>query len=130
MADTYTEIIRFIENYGEVLTEHVGNENTIRSDEKSLSDMEIHERDMNWLESSDLIVADVSIPSLGVGYEIASALNRNIPVLCLYNTISDSRLSAMISGIKNLPIIRYQNTAEAIDGIKKYLKDFQSKYFD
>ena len=55
-------------------------------------------RDMRWLERADALVAEVSAPSLGVGYEISHALHvRKIPVLCLVHS-EVQNLSAMISG--------------------------------
>ena len=42
--------------------------------ESALSDKQIHDRDMKWLLESDLIVAEVTNPSLGVGYEIGRAI--------------------------------------------------------
>ena len=41
------------------------------------SDVEIHDRDMNWITQSDIFVAEVSNPSLGVGYEISAAISLN-----------------------------------------------------
>jgi nucleoside 2-deoxyribosyltransferase len=60
---------------------------------------EIYQRDMQQLAESDLVIAEVSIPSLGVGYEIATAIHQNKPVLCLYD-LDDSpkRISAIIAG--------------------------------
>jgi 2'-deoxynucleoside 5'-phosphate N-hydrolase len=52
--------------------------------ESQLTAEGIYTRDMQWLERSDAMIAEVSNPSLGVGYEIACALQFNKPVLCLY----------------------------------------------
>jgi hypothetical protein len=35
--------------------------------EDALPDHEIHRRDLEWLESCDAVIAEVSTPSLGVG---------------------------------------------------------------
>jgi hypothetical protein len=32
-----------------------------------MSDVAIHDRDMEWLESASHVVAEVTVPSLGVG---------------------------------------------------------------
>ena len=47
---------------------------------------------------SDIVVAEVTNPSLGVGYEIGRALEHNIKVICLFRPTKGFSLSAMISG--------------------------------
>ena len=76
-ADLYLEIIKYLKNFGEVLTEHVGDNLITSSGESSINDIGIHNRDMDWLISSDIIVAEVTNPSLGVGYEIGRAIEYN-----------------------------------------------------
>jgi hypothetical protein len=68
---------------------------------------EIHDRDMRWISESDLVVAEVTNPSLGVGYEIGRTVERNgnrynqQRILCLYREEGkpEKRLSAMIDGL-------------------------------
>ena len=43
----------------------------------------VYERDVNWIQNCDVLIAEVSVPSHGVGYEIGFALNMGKPVLCL-----------------------------------------------
>ena len=74
-AALYQEIIQYLGNFGTVLTEHIGDESLTAGGEHALSDQEIFRRDMDWLISADLIVAEVTSPSLGVGFEIASAVD-------------------------------------------------------
>ena len=117
-ANIYAQIIQFLQGYGEVLTEHVGSENLLDEGESSLSDREIHDRDMKWLLESDLMVAEVTNPSLGVGYEIGRATEAGKLIICLYRKSMDKKLSAMISGSKNITNLEYIN----IDELKKELK--------
>ena len=65
-----------------MLTEHVASQNVLAS-EARLSAEEIFERDMALLKRSDGLIAEVSCASLGVGFEIATALHWEKPVLCL-----------------------------------------------
>lgn len=57
---------------------------------------DIYERDVNWIRESDLLIAEVSTPSHGVGYEIGYALDLEKPVLCLHN--NHVAVSKMITG--------------------------------
>ena len=68
-ADLYLKIIEHLKGFGDVLTEHVGNNALTVAGESIKDDISIHDRDMDWLKDSDIIVAEVTNPSLGVGYE-------------------------------------------------------------
>jgi len=116
-AAIYKQIIDELRNYGAVLTEHIGAYDPGFGPE--LSDTDIHDRDMDWLKSSDIIVAEVTTPSLGVGYEIGRAAIMKKPVVCLYRKKEGSQLSAMISGSEAAEVYYYKN----IDDVKTILSE-------
>ena len=120
-AEIYSQIIDFLEGYGEVLTEHVGKKDLNEMGESALSDKQIHDRDMKWLLESDLMVAEVTNPSLGVGYEIARAIEANKQIICLFSAASNKRLSAMISGSNGLKILNYKNIEDIKETVRKLL---------
>jgi nucleoside 2-deoxyribosyltransferase len=68
----------------------------VLSHESALSPREVYERDVAWIETSDAMVAEVSTPSLGVGYEVGYGLQRGLPVLCPYR--HGLTISKMITG--------------------------------
>ena len=119
--DNYLKLINHLTTFGEVLTEHVGHKDVEKS-ELYKTDQYIFERDVKWLKSSDVMVADVTMPSLGVGYEIGFAETLDIPILCLFNPKYKKALSAMVSGNKKL-ICKEYNT---LDEAKSILDDFLS----
>ena len=119
---TYLRIIDYLGSFGDVLTEHVGYQDVEKS-EKNHSDIYIFERDVKWLESSDAMIADVTVPSLGVGYEIGFAETLNIPILCLYNPKNKKPLSAMITGNKNIIWKEYSSFEDAQMLIKNFLSN-------
>ena len=108
----YMDLIHHLATFGEVLTEHVGSKGIDKS-ELINSDQYIYERDIDWLKKSDVMVADVTVPSLGVGYEISFAEELNIPILCLFNPKNKKSLSAMISGNKKIINKEYQSINDA-----------------
>ncbi|MEP6568514.1 MAG: nucleoside 2-deoxyribosyltransferase, partial [Acidobacteriota bacterium] len=61
---SYLEIVTQLREYGEVLTEHVGDVELSAAGE-DIGDQNIHDRDLCWLKSSDQLVAEVTTPSLG-----------------------------------------------------------------
>ena len=109
----YAAMIAFLRSFGEVLTEHVGNPELTEKGDDGPNDRYIHDRDMLWLAACDLVVAEVTVPSLGVGYELgwASALKK--PVLCLYRPVPERPLSAMIAGSPGIETAAYSCIEEA-----------------
>lgn len=88
----------------------------------TLTDEEIYKRDINWISQSDGVIAEVSGPSLGVGFEIAYSLYvLKKPVLSLYNE-NVPRLSAMIKGC-NSPLLSVQMYKNDLD-LEKFVKIF------
>lgn len=107
----YAEIIRLLRKYGHVLTEHIADE-TLTDSGEALRDTDIHDRDLEWLRSATYMVAEVTTPSLGVGYEIGRAVEWKLPILCLFRTVDGRTVSAMISGCKGVQMAEYSNTAD------------------
>ena len=85
-AGVYGAMITWLRSRGEVLTGHVGSAVLSDAGEDGPDDRTIHDRDMAWLTACDLVVAEVSRPSLGVGYELGWAAALGKPVLCLYQS--------------------------------------------
>lgn len=109
----YADIIKYLSGYGQVLTEHIGNPELTRLGEDKNTNEYIYSRDLEWIKEADIIVAEVSTPSLGVGYEIATAVNLNKKILCLYRPSPDRKLSAMIAGNPNVVVSEYHQLKDA-----------------
>ncbi len=120
-AELYWCIIRHISRHGEVLTEHVGAKKSDGLNEEGMSCAEIHDRDLGWLAGCDAVVAEVSTPSLGVGYEIGRAIEMKKPLLCLYNMSAEKPLSAMIAGCRHVTVKRYKTVEEACAACDEFL---------
>lgn len=118
----YLELIEFLSTHAEVLTEHIGSKSLGDNGETELGDDSICQRDLEWLSSAEAVVAEVTTPSLGVGYEIGMAEKLAKPVLCLFDeSQTEFRLSAMLSGNANLTVCRYQAIGEAKRQISEFL---------
>jgi 2'-deoxynucleoside 5'-phosphate N-hydrolase len=107
----YEEIIAQLGVYGRVLTEHVGAVQLDVAGEQT-NDRAIYERDMTWLRRAQVVVAEVTTPSLGVGYEIGKATEWGKPVLCLFRPGAGRALSAMIGGSSGVVVRAYDSAAE------------------
>ena len=82
---------------------------------------DIYQRDVDWIAESNLLIAEVSTPSHGVGYEIGYALTLGKPVLCLYNEAVN--VSKMITGNPHplLTVQAYRDLQEAEKSLRAYL---------
>ena len=122
-ASTYHAMIAHLQTHAEVLTEHVGNMALSDGGEHDLTDKEIHARDVAWLEECDAVGAEVTTPSLGVGYELGVAEKLGKPILCLFDDGNpDFRLSAMLSGNPKSTIARYGELDEAIEAMNRFVE--------
>jgi hypothetical protein len=81
----------------------------------------VYARDVAWIQECDILVAEVSIPSHGVGYEIGFSLALGKPVLALYQ--QGRKISKMISGNPdpNLSVKCYGMPADAVVQIKNFI---------
>ena len=119
-AESYARLIGVLKEYGEVLTEHVGSAPLREFGEAGLTDSFIHDRDLSWIRESDIVVAEVSVPSLGVGYEIGRAVEEGKNILCLYRPNEGKRLSAMIAGCPDVTIRTYETEEETEDILREF----------
>jgi 2'-deoxynucleoside 5'-phosphate N-hydrolase len=122
-ADLYLQIINYLKNHGEVLTEHVGNDKLAKIVDGGKTSKYIHDRDLEWLLSADYMVAEVTQPSLGVGYEIRAAVEANKKILCLYRPKEEKKLSAMIVGCEEVTNKNYQTLEEAQEIIDRFFSE-------
>ncbi len=96
LIPTYLYIIRFLKSQKyTVISEHVASE-ALEKVEAKMTEQDIYEKDANWIEESDCLIADITVPSIGVGYEICHAVKHQKPVLCVYQ--EGTKASAMVLG--------------------------------
>jgi 2'-deoxynucleoside 5'-phosphate N-hydrolase len=108
----------------EVPTAHLA-ESTVLELEAIVSPGEVYERDVTWIQNADALIAEVSVPSHGVGYEIGFALSAGKHVLCLSQ--AGRKVSKMVSGNPhpNLLVRTYKDNEEAIQVLRGFLASLQ-----
>jgi nucleoside 2-deoxyribosyltransferase len=108
----------------EVPTAHLA-ETGVVDLEKIVEAGEIYSRDVTWIQACDALIAEVSTPSHGVGYEVAYALGLDKPVLCCHQ--SGHVVSKMITGNpdKNLQVVSYQDANQVAEQVRKFLSNLQ-----
>lgn len=121
-AEWYNHIISYLQKHGRVLTEHIGNKDLSTEGEFDKTSQFIHDRDMDWVREADVLVAEVTQTSLGVGYEIGRAVEMKKRILCLYRPQEGKRLSAMIEGSSDITNVSYHDFAGAEEAIDRFFK--------
>ena len=120
--ETYKILIENLEKYGEVLDKQIADINTI-ANEKYQKDEEIYEDLEQKLYDADIIFAEVSIPSLGVGYELGFADKLNKKIIAIYDQNYTPKVSTMIRGNKRIKLIPYTKIEEITEKLDNLIGD-------
>lgn len=130
--DNYLKIISIFENQGNKVFEVTTSKD--EEDVYSLDDfgkVDQYKRVLDWINKSDVMVAECSHSSLGVGYEISLALEKGKPVLVLY---SEGNAPHFLEGIESekLEIVKYdmKNLKDILNDSLKYLAEQQDVRFN
>ncbi len=126
-AQIYPAIIEYLQQYGEVLTEFVADNTYTQLGEQQLAPEAIYRRDIDFIDRCQVVVAEVTVPSFGVGVEVARASMQGKPVLALYQPAEGRRLSAMIAGDPNVTVAEYRTLEEAKARIDHFFDGIASR---
>ncbi len=115
----YKQIIQLLKKMGHtIVREHVAS-TRLEEAEARLTDEEIFKSDTGFIDECDCLIAEVTMPSIGVGYEICYAVSKGKRVLCLYK--KGTNVSAMVLGNKDLISIPYVNTEDLRESLALHL---------
>ena len=120
--EAYKKLIKELKKYGNVLDEEVG-DNDVIANEKYTSDNDIFENLVKKIDIADLVFAEVTVPSLGVGYEIGYADSHNKKIICVYDKNITPKITTMLRGNSRLKIIPYIDLNEIINNLENILKE-------
>lgn len=119
--ETYKVIINTLEKYGEVVDKQIIDEDVLQKEEFQ-SDESIFEGLEKELKSADLIFAEVTVPSLGVGYELGFADQLGKKIIAIYDLKMVDKVSTMIRGNKRIKLIGYNDISEIINNLDNLIK--------
>ena len=84
-----------------VMTRHLLADD-VETAEAALSEQDVFERDVRWLDAADLLIAEASGSSFGVGFEVGYVLGRahasGQRVVLLYDAARRDKISRLITG--------------------------------
>lgn len=117
-VQTYRMIVSALEADGHHVLAGSVTATDITADGDPLDDRAVFDRDIAWIEevakAGGVLVAEVSRPSIGVGYEIGMARYRfGMPVICLHRPAFTRRCSAMVAGDAGIQVIEYTDSTAA-----------------
>ena len=119
-SDSYSKLVEYIKGRAIVLTE-IFADGKLTASGMNKPSREIWKIDTNWIKEADAVIAEVTNPSLGVGYEIALAESLSKPVLALFHDDESRKLSAMIGGAPGVKNVSYTELSEAKYAIDEFL---------
>ncbi len=127
-APIYSSLVKYLEEYhGTVLDKHVGDPCLTVEGEGDISHPQIYRQDLEWLIKADVVVAEVTTPSWGAGFEAGyfvklhenDLINR---ILGLYRLRSGKILSAMCGGCDKIVLKNYDKLEEAYQHIDDFFR--------
>lgn len=125
LVDTYRHIVEFLESRGHTVpNKHIGGD-AIEEREATLTPKQIHDEDKQGVEKADLVIAEVSHPSLGVGMEIGYAVMMGKPTYAIYAKEKEATMSMMIMGNDKLNRYTYADMTD-LDAVLETILSQQS----
>ncbi len=89
-----------------------------------------YKRNINSIRSCDVIVAEISGISSGIGFLLAKGVEEKKPVIALFNKESKNNPSLTLKGINNRHFHYYEYTAKSLENILKDALDKVKKQLD
>ena len=110
-----------------ILTRHLLDDD-VEGAESTLTERAVYERDLAWLEACDVLIADASGSSFGVGFEVGYVLGRsdrtNQRVVMIYRGDRRDAISRLIVGNAHprCTTLTYEHPRELIARVSESLK--------
>jgi len=117
-VDGLRALVAALESAGHtILTKHLLDDD-VDTAESALTERQVYERDIQWLEACDVLIADASGSSFGVGFEVGYVLGRSDRtdqrVVLLYRADRRDKVSRLIAGNGHprCRVVAYENVAD------------------
>lgn len=125
-AHKYPVLVGAIKEAGGLVLSEVSADGHLTAAGSAGNSKDIWKRDISWVNEADALIAEVTNPSLGVGYEIREAETLSKPVLALFEALDGRKLSAMIDGAPGVEVCEYKDIEVACEAIKKFISKLES----
>lgn len=125
----YRRIVEALKKQGVDVTE-----NTLDPSEdyvKSLSDegkVEYYKKVLNWINAADIIIAEGSYQSIGVGHEISLAIGKGKPVVVLHQ--KGTYAAHFLEGLQSDKLMVLQYDLDELEAVVKEATDYAAEQVD
>lgn len=123
--ETARSVVQLLEEGGhEVLTRHLVDDNAWAAD-RLITPQEIYSRDLDWLRECDILIAEVSGSSFGIGFETGYLLGSTQKrAILFYRREVERSISLLITGNThpNCSLVPYADAVEVENYIQQELK--------
>ena len=113
--ETARRLVQLLEGLGhEVLTRHLVNDDAWERD-RLISPQDVYRRDMAWLQQCEVLIAEVSGSSFGLGFETGYVLGATAKkVILFYRRDLEKKISLLITGNThpNCTLAPYSNVTD------------------
>jgi hypothetical protein len=109
-----------------VVTTHLLDDD-VEASEASLTERDVYERDVAWLDACGLVVAEASGSTYGVGFEVGYVLGRSDRtgqrVLLVYSAARRAQVSRLVAGNvhPNCTVYEYRDVNDLLQFVDGYL---------
>lgn len=109
-----------------ILTKHLLDDD-IETAESALTERDVYQRDVEWLEACDILIADASGSSYGVGFEVGYVLARSDRsgqrVLLFYRADRRDKVSRLIvgNGHPRCRVVGYETSDDLVREVRTHL---------
>jgi 2'-deoxynucleoside 5'-phosphate N-hydrolase len=117
----YKEIKKILEDQG-INVDFSYFSTSVDQDDSNLE--QTYQRNLKLIKNSDILIADTTIYSSGIGYLIASSLNLKKPVLALFDSESGKKSSNIIKSSARSKLLTFKEytNKELIDVINNFIR--------
>ena len=120
--ETYQILIKELKKYGEILNTEVADSKVIEK-EDGIPDENIFNSLEEKLQKADIIFAELTVPSLGVGYELGYADSHNKKIVGIYDKTQVDKITTMVRGNKRIKLIPYTVIYEVISNLETIIRN-------
>lgn len=120
-VEVYKKLIAKLETFSEVLNRNIIEDDVIEK-EARVSDNDTFVDLENKMREADILLAEVTVPSLGVGYEIGFCDMIGKKIVAIYDKNDIEKVSTMIRGNERVKLIPYTDIEQIVENLEEILK--------
>lgn len=117
--EVYQKFFNILKKLGyEIITDHILKRDIEEVEKETPEEAELYSRKMQrWIRNADIVISEVSVSDVSVGYEITIALNLGKPVILLYTRGNEPH------ALKGTNLEKLHTFSYNLDNLEEVLKE-------